>query len=470
VRYHSARAIAKWNSPPQTPPQRGSGSAALASAASMDASGPDESAHENVGPGNDAGEPLTQRPWCRGDVSGRLRRLAPSSAQRVRMLELVRELRELQEQCYDAGVVERAPPPATLQRMSVIAAELLALAFTSERVERARKRHLADISRPCSSPLTVVDAFGGVLAFEKYFGRWTPADMHWGAERFFPDGARTPSNGSMGPFECFVLLLARMRQGEDWDTIGPRFGRAGSNLSGIFQDLLTQVRTRFTTFVEEGIARYAARAKQERRALRDWAERRNEVLPASISDVVFLLDGLRVEVGRSQDDREQRANYSGYTKSHNVLFGVVVSLSGIIVHITPPYTGCFSDMKFQRSVAEKLSAAGTPALCDGVFQRLPGLVPIPTLAERKAGRSTATNDECKVMSRVRIAVEWTFAHFKKQFKLPFIESKAHLGTSRVPDHVLAGVALYNLHLTMHGGEVSEYFRLQPPSREHYFSL
>lgn len=71
------------------------------------------------------------------------------------------------------------------------------------------------------------------------------------------------------------------------------------------------------------------------------------------------------------------------------------------------------------------------------------------------------------ISRVRIAVEWGFAKIFNNFA--FIDYKKNLKVynQNIGNLINAAAILTNAHTCLYGSEISQYFKLKPPTTEEY---
>ena len=323
---------------------------------------------------------------------------------------------------------------------------------------------------PCESPTTVVAAFGGPARFASHFRKWTAQAMQHIAPLVFPSGVKTSRHGSMSSFEATVLLLSRLCSASGWDTLQPAFNRAHTNLCGMFVAALNDFVGRFEVLLDlrESVPRFRARRTLYKRALERFAERRHTELTDELRNVSFLLDGVRQSVGRSIDKETQRAAYSGMTKTHNLLYGALVSLCGIVVAVSKAVPGCFSDKRFEWEFEEVLRDEELVALCDGIFHRVEGvLLPVPH--RKKQTADPAVRKQAKGMASLCIPVEWAFGHIKSMFPLAFCRDKSHVGVSLPERQLRAAVILYNMHLCLYGGQATTYLAVAPPTLAWYVS-
>lgn len=76
----------------------------------------------------------------------------------------------------------------------------------------------------------------------------------------------------------------------------------------------------------------------------------------------------------------------------------------------------------------------------------------------------------KAMSSVRVSVEWIFGDIANYFKFLDFKKNLKVQLSAVGKMYIVCTLLYNARCCLYGSMTSEYFELQPPSLEEYFSL
>lgn len=75
----------------------------------------------------------------------------------------------------------------------------------------------------------------------------------------------------------------------------------------------------------------------------------------------------------------------------------------------------------------------------------------------------------KSMSRVRVSVEWTFGDIVRSFKFLDFKNNLKLGLSAVGKMYIVCSIIQNALTCMYGNQTSEYFGMQPPTVQEYFS-
>jgi len=79
-------------------------------------------------------------------------------------------------------------------------------------------------------------------------------------------------------------------------------------------------------------------------------------------------------------------------------------------------------------------------------------------------------DENWLMSKIRVAVEWTFGEIVMLSKFHDYKKGQKLNESPVEKHYIVAVLLANCHVCMYGtGTHNEYFNIDPPTLNDYLS-
>lgn len=79
-------------------------------------------------------------------------------------------------------------------------------------------------------------------------------------------------------------------------------------------------------------------------------------------------------------------------------------------------------------------------------------------------------DENWLMSKIRVAIEWTFGEILMLHKFIDFKKGQKVGESPVEKHYVVAVLLANCHVCLYGtGTHNEYFRCDPPDLDDYLS-
>jgi len=292
-------------------------------------------------------------------------------------------------------------------------------------------------------------------------------------------GPRLVERKGLHNVEMLLLVaLAYLHTMGDWYDIQQLFGTDAHNLNSHFNDLRLDFVKRFAGLldVKKSTLRFRNRGDLYReafigkhRSLTDGAE-----IPEMFSDIAAILDGLRQPVASSTDRGIQNVTWSGYTKSNNLVWGVLAAPDGMIVALTEPKTGLHKDIDFvDHTLLNCLEEYKLPALTDSIFSRAEDAIkPLP---RKKAYKILVKDgvleaDARKKMSSLRVPIEWTLGHLETLFPRPFHDVKNQLSKVEVDLNLKMAVILYNFYTAAHGSQSSEYFEIFPPSLGDYMDI
>ena len=75
----------------------------------------------------------------------------------------------------------------------------------------------------------------------------------------------------------------------------------------------------------------------------------------------------------------------------------------------------------------------------------------------------------KSMSRVRVSVQWIFGDIVNYFKFMDFKKNLKIGLSQVGKMYVVSAVLRNALTCLYGNETSQFFELDPPTLQEYFS-
>lgn len=172
--------------------------------------------------------------------------------------------------------------------------------------------------------------------------------------------------------------------------------------------------------------------------------------------------------------RNQKLVYSGHKRFHGLKFQSVVTPNGLIANLYGPMPG-------RRHDSALLTASGLmdhmeanfnlpdgTALClygDPAYPRRPHL----ERPHRGNQLTEQQQDENTAMSGVRQAVEWQFGKVVALWAFLDFHKNLKLFLSPVAKMYKLGALLTNCHCCLEGNQVSQYFRVLPPTLEEYLS-
>lgn len=296
-----------------------------------------------------------------------------------------------------------------------------------------------------------------------------PGFVRMYAMYLLPNGTSVAKKGSFGSELALLVVLCRLSS-QHFDVMEHIFGVANSTLVEHFFAAINLIDSRFARLLDltHSLRRFEPRENYYGKCIEKWSETQHPDLPLHPFFLGFrlILDGLRQDVCRPSVGALQEVMYSGYTKTHGLLYGVYVAVDGLIMAMTKAHPGRHPDTAFiPEADTVALATFGMPALADAAFQYTPGAVlPLPKRKRAPAPHhQDITPDDCAVASGARIAVEHTIGHLKARFPLAFNSNSLHVLSGDPEQLVRVSVILYNLHACEFGTETTLAFRCQPPT-------
>ena len=193
------------------------------------------------------------------------------------------------------------------------------------------------------------------------------------------------------------------------------------------------------------------------------------------ANVVGFIDGtLR---GIAKPAESQDIYFNGHHWKHGILWQAWMSPIGLVIDLAGPMTGRRHDTHILKKsrLCSRFSAAllgagyalGTFVLyADAGYWNTPVLQ--ATFMRVGGAMSAAKRRLNRVMSRVRITVEWGFGRVLGLWSFFRFEKGQQLGRMPVGKMYVVAVILTNAHCCLYGNATTLYFDLEPPSLEDYF--
>jgi len=263
----------------------------------------------------------------------------------------------------------------------------------------------------------------------------------------------------------FCLLCRRLGTVSRWWDLEEEFGMMASELNEIFYEALEFMFKRFSKVITE----YKDQFIQERAEMYAGCVKG---AGAPLDSCIAFIDGTNLYIARPKG-REQRATYSGHKRRNCVKFQAISLPDGLIFNIFGPVEGRRHDMTLYRrsNIAADLERSlliggrqfyiyGDPAYVLRAYLQT---------GFQGSALSQEQKDFNKLMSAVRIAVEWAFKDVKKYFT--HVDSPRKLGLRRTPAGLWYHVAviLWNMCTCLYGSQSASFFNCTPPSLETYLT-
>lgn len=149
---------------------------------------------------------------------------------------------------------------------------------------------------------------------------------------------------------------------------------------------------------------------------------------------------------------------------------------GIIVHASGPYPGSFHDSKMlsesglknQLETSATFSSPGERAFHlygDQAYRSGTHII-----SPFKGYTLTPAETECnKIMSKLRISVEWGFGKISQLFAFTEFAENQKIRLQPVGVYYLVAILLTNVHTCLNGSNTSSYFNCEPPSVQQYLT-
>jgi len=353
-----------------------------------------------------------------------------------------------------------------------------------DKAERLLAKVVARLYRRARAPATrnmdrarftdvesAVKGWGVGALFEDMF-IFPPAFASKFALVLLPHGTNVPKKGKFGSELAFLALLCRL-SGRSFETLESIFGVSYTTLVqhvNAALDIISRA-TDHLLHVEAAARQFSGRSEYYGKCIRRWIKDtfgRVDAMHQYFLPFRSIVDGLRQDVCRPSDYLLQGIAYSGYTKSHGLLYGIYVLPDGMIMALTPALSGRHCDSQFiTPEDAVALGYYNLPALADAAFvYKEHCVIPLPKrkkLSNPARNEHGLTKEDCAIASSARIAVEHTIGHFKKLFPLPFTPVSNKLLISNPERLVRVCGIIYNLHVSEYGAEPTLMFKCEPPS-------
>jgi len=285
-----------------------------------------------------------------------------------------------------------------------------------------------------------------------------------------PDKFATPEGCAFSADEAITILLLRLTTPRTLHQIHADTGRRPGHTSALLTQLYKWFDSKWTLRLLQSDLQHWTPHFQE------WADAIFEKTGGmGLDGCVGFIDGtLR---GTSRPSQNQQLVFNGHHWAHGLVFQAWVAPNGLTIDLSGPVRGRRHDVhllkksKLLPRFKAALTAAGIPhgtfvLYCDAGYHLSDHLV----AAFRQTLGAMAPNKRAlnRVMSTVRIAVEWGFGRVANLFgALEYKTTKQMLGTP-VALIYRACTILANAHCCLYGNQTSSHFNLRPPTLEEYF--
>ena len=166
--------------------------------------------------------------------------------------------------------------------------------------------------------------------------------------------------------------------------------------------------------------------------------------------------------------------YSGYTRRHDLKYSGVMAPCGIFTNMDGPWPGKYHDSRIftESGLEDRMSQS--------VVFNPPGEPPFHLYGDQAYGSSrhiispfrgyalsAEENNANRIMSELRISVEWGFGIISRLFAFTEFAENQKIGLQPVGVYYRVATIFTNLYTCFNGNIVSSFFGTQPPTVESY---
>ena len=261
--------------------------------------------------------------------------------------------------------------------------------------------------------------------------------------------------------EALCVVLRRLSWSCRWGDLEHMFARSQGALSDVFQEVTRFLVNKWKRILRFDEGRILPLLPSFAKAIHDAG--------APLDCCWGFIDGTLRPCARSV--RYQRVVYNGHKRTHGLKYQGIMTPDGLFSHFFGPFEGRRHDITVLReSKVEEITTLaknlGFYVYGDPAYRSRNGFIS----PHAGAALTPEEQDFNKGMSGVRVAVEWGFGSVMNQWR--FFESKREqkLLLSPIGNWYLTAVLLANCQTCVRkGNEISDVFKLDPPSLEEYLS-
>jgi hypothetical protein len=204
-------------------------------------------------------------------------------------------------------------------------------------------------------------------------------------------------------------------------------------------------------------------------------------IPANLDDIFAFLDCTANEICRpGGPNAVQNAFWNGYHHGHFIIWQGISFPDGMVV-MEGPEPGYETDTMVWRDclIRQQLEGIMQSRQADNPPQRrlklyadkIYNTCPLITAAFNKRHGLVRPwmRAENFLMSKIRVAIEWTFGNIVMLYKFVDFAKGQKLMESPLAKHYIVAVLLANCHTCIYGDQHNEYFDCDPPSLDDYLS-
>jgi len=273
--------------------------------------------------------------------------------------------------------------------------------------------------------------------------------------------------------EGTVLMLDRWVKSRRLEDLVSEYGRSEAALCNIYNSMLAWLYRNHGHLLKNP-------AYINRQVCQRWGQALLAKGHVLHNLFIGFVDGTLRPVARPKVG--QRLFYTGYKKFHAIKFLGICAPDGIMVYLDGPLEGSLNDHAHQDVSDVETCISRWCGCLDGVvgddYQHLLILgdkgfhdqAHVAAMYKKPRGGdlTEAEREFNRMISPMRVCIEWEFGDILKLFPKLADRGKNRLLLSRVGVEYAVAVLMYNIRVCMFGrNEVADYFDVYPPSAEDY---
>ena len=293
----------------------------------------------------------------------------------------------------------------------------------------------------------------------------------------FPDAWQV-NEGTFTGEEAMSLLLRRMAYPCRFVDLQAEMRAQRGALSSLFLAVTDWMYDRWTLpLLNSGMTKWRHRAQRYADAI-DWQTSANQV---EWGNIIGFVDGTARRIARPSHGQEEV--YDGHHKQHALAYLGIIGPDGMILWSAEPESGRRND-NFLVNINNLIRSPDGLAY-DSVMERLHRVTgkrfqyygdsafantQYSQSAYNRTGASQAQLHYNNIMNSARVSIENVFGFVISKSAWVDYYKNQKLLLQPVGKHYLNAQLLANCHTCMYGNQVSQRFRVCPPTLEEYFAM
>lgn len=297
--------------------------------------------------------------------------------------------------------------------------------------------------------------------------RFKKNDIHYLVDVLqLPDEIITYNRLKVDPAEGACILLKRLAYPCRYLDMVARFARPVAELCVIANHIMTFIHDRWGFLLNSFNRAIVNPESLERYAMAIHAR------GAPLTNCWGFVDGTVRPISRPGNN--QRMLYNGHKRVHAIKFQSVATPDGLVAFLHGPYEGRRHDSGILREsglmnmLQEHSVSQNGEVMCiygDSAYPYRPQLQ-----APFKGANLTADQEPWNIrMSSCRISVEWLFGDIVNYFKFIDFKKNLKIQLSAIGKMYIVATLLKNARNCLYGSITSDYFALEPPLLQNYFT-